>query len=158
MVPPIGGKCERLRLATTTRNDVAEQLLADALAALVVKAFHAEAPRLDEQGVDLLDGKSGRDVDVERLALVDELLTNGGLQNNFVLRDFLEGLEDFLFTLGEEIKMLHRALIEHDVAPNLFVVTAFLVQKRFEIAIFANEIAFGQSGLVVVGRIGLHQV
>ena len=129
MVSPNRGKCERLRLATATRNDVAEQLLADALAALVVKAFHTEAPRLDEQGVDLLDGKSGRDVDVERLALVDELLTNGGLQNNFVLRDFLEGLENFLFTLGEEIKMLHRALIEHDVAPNLFVVTAFLVQK-----------------------------
>ena len=88
--------------------------------------------------------------------MVDELLTNGGLQNNFVLRDFLEGLENFLFTLGEEIKMLHRALIEHDVAPNLFVVTAFLVQQRFEIAIFANEIAFGQPGLVVVGRIGLN--
>ncbi len=109
MVSPNRGKCERYASATATRNDVAEQLLADALAALVVKAFHTEAPRLDEQGVDLLDGKSGRDVDVERLALVDELLTNGGLQNNFVLRDFLEGLENFLFTLGEEIKMLHRA-------------------------------------------------
>ena len=87
--------------------------------------------------------------------MVDKFLTNGGLQHNFVLGDFFEGLEHFFLALGEEIEMLHRTLIEHDISPHLLVVAPFLFQQGFEVAILAYEIAFGQSGLVVIGRIRL---
>ena len=87
--------------------------------------------------------------------MVDKLLTDGGLEDDLVLRNLFEGLEHLFLSVGEEIKVLHRSLIEHDVAPNVLGVASFLGEQRLEVAIFANEVALGEPGLVVIGRIGL---
>ena len=142
-----------LCFATFAIYNIAKQLLTDALATLVVQSFNSQLPCLNDKRIHIAHSKGGWDVDIQRLTLVNKLLTNRSLNDQFTLRNLLKGLENIFFFLSKEIKMLHRTLVEHNISPNLIVVFALLLKELFEITILANEVTLGETSLVVVGRV-----
>ena len=136
-----------LCFATFAIYNIAKQLLTDALATLVVQSFNSQLPCLNDKCIHIAHSKGGWNVDIQRLTLVNKLLTNRSLNDQFTLRNLLKGLEYIFFFLSKEIKMLHRTLVEHNISPNLIVVLALLLKELFEITILANEVTMERPAL-----------
>ena len=74
-----------LSLATGAGDKVRDHVLGDTVTTLVVQPLDAKLPSLDDETVYLLDWHLWWDVEIEALGLVDELLTNRGLNDDVLL-------------------------------------------------------------------------
>ena len=71
----------------------------------------------------------GRQEDVQRLRLADIFRAVAGMFDEPALVHLKGRFEDILLIVGEEVEVLHGALVQGDVRPDLFrVLTLFLKQ------------------------------
>jgi len=89
--------------------------------------------------------------EIERLSLVNMLLTCSRLNHNFLLADFAKRFERVTLFFGKEVKVLNRSATKKNALPCFSIVSFIQFENVLQIRIAVCEFAFGKVFHKVVG-------
>jgi hypothetical protein len=87
---------------------------------LVVQSFNPELPGIDQKSVHVFGWHFRRNHQIERLSLIDVILSHSRLVDNGRLVDLGESSEHFFLVVGQPIEMLDRSIVLFDAVPDVF--------------------------------------